>query len=148
NYFSGWNNDANNTPLGKQPIPVDACPSTGGVRIGLYNNGANNVFAYGDYFPIERGAPAAGPLRVEAPGGYSALPNINRSPGTAEVYREGVYTKKIAEITDGTSNSLLLVEDAGRPQIYRAGKRVGNPDANPTTESAGGGAWIRPSASE
>ncbi|MDB5306146.1 MAG: hypothetical protein JWO38_348 [Gemmataceae bacterium] len=142
NYFSGWNNDPINTPLGAIPIVIDVCPSTSGVRVGQYNNGAGNVFAYGDYFPVERVATNA--PGAEVPGGYGIMSNINRSAPTAATKAEGTYTRKITDITDGTSNTLLLVEDAGRPQRYRAGKVYSDPNTNPS----GGGAWIRPSASE
>ncbi|QEL16333.1 DUF1559 family PulG-like putative transporter [Limnoglobus roseus] len=150
NYFSGWNNDPVNTPLGAIPIKIDICPSTSPeVRVGLYNNGGSNVFAYGDYVPVERvDATAPGAEVTFVAGsksqGYGILSNINRSAAGATVYTEGIYTRKVTDVTDGTANTILLVEDTGRPQWYKAGKAFSNPDTNPT----GGGAWIRPSASE
>ncbi|MDY3555024.1 DUF1559 domain-containing protein [Gemmata sp. JC717] len=48
------------------------------------------------------------------------------------------------ESTDGSSSTILLVEDGGRHQLCRAGRTVGDPNAQPTA----GGAWIRPTASE
>jgi len=48
------------------------------------------------------------------------------SPASASKYewdgglKKGAATR-IAEITDGTSNTIMAVEDAGRPQLYRAG---------------------------
>ena len=41
---------------------------------------------------------------------------------------------KFADITDGTSNTILIAEDAGRIQLYRAGKPVPG-------QYASGGAW-------
>jgi prepilin-type N-terminal cleavage/methylation domain-containing protein/prepilin-type processing-associated H-X9-DG protein len=149
-YFSGWNNDPINTPLGAIPIRIDICPSASpDIRVGQYNNGAGNIFAYGDYVPVEkvdRTAPGA-EVTVTAGSrsqGYGILSNINRSAAGAAVYVEGIYTRKVTEITDGTSTTILLVEVAGRPQKFLAGKAVDNPNTSPT----GGGAWIRPSASE
>ncbi|OWK46334.1 DUF1559 domain-containing protein [Fimbriiglobus ruber] len=150
NYFSGWNNDPNNTPLGAIPIKIDICPSSSPeVRVGVYNNGAGNNFAYGDYVPVEKVDPAAPGAQVtyvagSRAQGFGILSNINRSAAGAATYVEGIYTRKITEITDGTSATILLVEDAGRPQLYHAGKLAGDPSTTPT----GGGAWIRPSASE
>jgi prepilin-type N-terminal cleavage/methylation domain-containing protein/prepilin-type processing-associated H-X9-DG protein len=42
----------------------------------------------------------------------------------------------IAAITDGTSNTLLLTEDAGRPQLWRAGRAVPGAD-----QAVNGGPW-------
>jgi prepilin-type N-terminal cleavage/methylation domain-containing protein/prepilin-type processing-associated H-X9-DG protein len=36
---------------------------------------------------------------------------------------------RVSDITDGTSNTIMLAEDAGRPQLWRAGRRIpGQPD--------------------
>src|SRR5262249_22377221 len=48
-------------------------------------------------------------------------------------------TPRIADITDGTSNTILVAESAGRPQLWQAGKAVGAP---PTPKVNGGG-WSR-----
>jgi prepilin-type N-terminal cleavage/methylation domain-containing protein/prepilin-type processing-associated H-X9-DG protein len=47
---------------------------------------------------------------------------------------------RFQEVGDGLSNTLLLVESAGKPQIYRKGKPFGSV---PTIRANGGG-WIRP----
>jgi prepilin-type processing-associated H-X9-DG protein/prepilin-type N-terminal cleavage/methylation domain-containing protein len=44
------------------------------------------------------------------------------------------HSRQVAEVTDGTSHTILLAEDAGRNQLWRAGRLV-----SPT--GAGGGAW-------
>jgi prepilin-type N-terminal cleavage/methylation domain-containing protein/prepilin-type processing-associated H-X9-DG protein len=36
------------------------------------------------------------------------------------------HTRSIAEILDGTSNTILVAECAGRPQLWRAGRKVPN----------------------
>lgn len=150
NLQSGWNNDPINTPLGAIPLQVLICPSAAPpIRVGVYNNGAGNNLAYGDYVPAEKVDPTAPGALVTTSAaskvlGYGILSNINRSASGAAVYVEGIYTHKVTEITDGTSSTILLVEVGGRPQLYNAGKAVSDPNTTPTS----GGAWIRPSASE
>jgi prepilin-type N-terminal cleavage/methylation domain-containing protein/prepilin-type processing-associated H-X9-DG protein len=48
---------------------------------------------------------------------------------------------RITDITDGTSNTLLLVESAGRPLVYQKGKLLGPYSA---TMRVNGGGWPRP----
>jgi prepilin-type N-terminal cleavage/methylation domain-containing protein/prepilin-type processing-associated H-X9-DG protein len=47
---------------------------------------------------------------------------------------------RFADITDGTSNTIVLAESAGRPTLYR--KRV--PIGAPPTVRTNGGGWCRP----
>jgi prepilin-type N-terminal cleavage/methylation domain-containing protein/prepilin-type processing-associated H-X9-DG protein len=150
--MSGWNNDATNTPLGATPIKVLTCPAVSPqVRVGAYNN-AGNVLAYFDYTAIQQVDPALGAAGLAEvttePQVYGVLTNINRPklgdpPGQ---YPNGLYERRVTEITDGTSNTLLIAEVAARPQKYagRAKKLVGTPDTDPAT----GGAWLRPNVSD
>lgn len=39
------------------------------------------------------------------------------------------YNNRVASVTDGLSNTILVTEDAGRPQLYQRGKLV--PDSSP-----------------
>src|SRR5262249_30809745 len=48
------------------------------------------------------------------------VPNVPDSTGIAKVN----FLCKVAHITDGTSNTLVICEDAGRPDRYRVGKLV------------------------
>ncbi len=50
---------------------------------------------------------------------------------------------KFADFTDGLSNTIHLTESAGRPDIYRLGKKVAS--ANGSTRVNGGG-WCRPAS--
>jgi prepilin-type N-terminal cleavage/methylation domain-containing protein/prepilin-type processing-associated H-X9-DG protein len=156
-FESGWNSNPTNTPYGATVIKTDTCPSVNPqARVGLYNNGASNVFAYGDYVPVEGVGQAAadfgaqvtvlgGAQHPDKVTGYGVLSNINRSPpAQLPNYVEGVYERRVTQIVDGTTNTILLVEDGGRPQRWQAGKAIDDPDTNPTK----GGAWIRPAASE
>jgi prepilin-type processing-associated H-X9-DG protein len=98
--------------------------------------------------------PATGPKWPAAMADYAAVAGISSNLWTATQGRPPVLTtprtdtdgvfqgnanaglRRVEEITDGTSNTLLLVESAGRPQIWRAGVMVpgsGEPGYTSTT---------------
>ncbi len=47
---------------------------------------------------------------------------------------------RLAQVTDGLSNTILYAESAGRPVLYRKNARVGNLPGN----RVNGGGWVRP----
>jgi prepilin-type N-terminal cleavage/methylation domain-containing protein len=79
---------------------------------------------------------------------YTALNDVqnNAFTGTrpADPTRRGVLglnvMRRITEVTDGTSNTLLLIEDAGRNQLWVSGAKISG--------SSGGGAWANPDGCE
>jgi prepilin-type N-terminal cleavage/methylation domain-containing protein len=97
----------------------------------------SRVADYGPYF-VSIGFPNAGPLLLGvtdyAPIRGVSSGFVNRcapgsSSGSTGVFRQKtVYPimtdTKILDITDGSSNTLLLVEDAGRMQVYARGAAV------------------------
>jgi prepilin-type processing-associated H-X9-DG protein len=60
---------------------------------------------------------------------------IDPPPANPEGTMPRNHMVRIAEITDGTAHSMLLTEDAGRPQLWRAGRPVEGPDVP-------GGPWV------
>lgn len=52
---------------------------------------------------------------------------------------------KFSSFVDGTSNTVRLVESAGRPHVYRMGRRVIQADAGSNNRVNGGG-WCRPAS--
>jgi prepilin-type N-terminal cleavage/methylation domain-containing protein/prepilin-type processing-associated H-X9-DG protein len=52
---------------------------------------------------------------------------------------------RFASFTDGTSNTLRLIESAGRPHVYRKGRKVLDAAPGSTTRVNGGG-WCRPAS--
>jgi prepilin-type N-terminal cleavage/methylation domain-containing protein/prepilin-type processing-associated H-X9-DG protein len=97
---------------------------------------------------------AAGPLGPLGPGDYGSVNAIRRRfytangvanfpvPGTAAGDEAlGALSKvndtPILAITDGTSNTIMIAEDAGRPNLYRKG-------ANTGTITADGHGWADP----
>jgi prepilin-type processing-associated H-X9-DG protein len=47
------------------------------------------------------------------------------------------YLTRVADVTDGTSQTILVTECAGRPQLWRAGRAVPEAYVSPTN-----GAWV------
>jgi prepilin-type N-terminal cleavage/methylation domain-containing protein len=100
---------------------------------------------YGKQLPFQAG-PATGDYAV--PLGFSTLiqtqtlgqaANANNTKGALEAGRN----VKITEIKDGTSNTILLVEAAGKPIWYAKGDVDVTPSPLPTTSYNGGG-WADP----
>ena len=102
------------------------------------------------------GDPQTNVWQVVAPTDYAAVTGvsaINTVVNTTGRAIPGILEKnrvpgvKFTEVTDGLSNTLTLVESAGRPQIWRQGKTAG---ANTFTSVAdlkvNGGGWGRPAS--
>jgi prepilin-type N-terminal cleavage/methylation domain-containing protein/prepilin-type processing-associated H-X9-DG protein len=102
-----WNH-ANNQDLISIQLPVLHCPSTPGGRQRVDKIGGNRVAATSDYTPID-GVNAG--LKTA-----KLVPNLNNPAGALSRNR-GV---KIVEIRDGASYTLVIGEDAGRPDFYTA----------------------------
>ena len=100
-----WNNP-DNDPATQARVPILVCPS---APTGRQDDGR----AVTDYVALNHVA-AGNPAVPSAP---------------ADISGNGVLganrTRQIGEITDGTSNTVLLAEDAGRPQLWRNGRLIG-----------------------
>jgi prepilin-type N-terminal cleavage/methylation domain-containing protein len=115
----------------------------GSVRIKTYECPAapERVVDYGPYF-VSIGFPNLGTM-VLGYSDYAPMRGVNQTflnncapgmtpwsnPTEAGVFgRKGTYPKitdlKLTDISDGTSNTIMLVEDAGRQQVYARGKPV------------------------
>ena len=61
---------------------------------------------------------------------------------------EGIVSKtqkvRFGDISDGLSNTIHLVESAGKPNLYRAGRLVSSPPG--FTNGVQGGGWCRPAS--
>lgn len=129
-----WNSGSN-AIAGQTPLEVFICPSTaaGNNRLPAGGTGSDVdglIMGPSDYIVMHR-------LRNRF---YTANGIINPL-GTAD--HEGVLVQnrrtRIADITDGTSNTLLIMEDAGRPNWYILGRNQGT--ALPRPEGFG---WTDP----
>jgi len=144
-----------NNPAYSTPIKTFLCPSAPGQPAVDYSaeltqsfNNFGIILSYppGLIFGRTDYAPDAG---MEAD-----IPGINITAGASIITQPPGRPVRITAITDGTSNTIMLIEDAGRPAWYR---RTGivppngytpnlgtyNGDANGPAPQ-GGGAWADP----
>ena len=136
-----WGADVNQ-PVINTFVKSYQCPSspdrlvrvgvmTQGVMGGPPPSGANpaNTGAVGSYMvTMSFGAPV-GP--ASDPYGVGAL-----CPLTADL--TGFQTPKLAGVTDGTSNTVIVAEQAARSQLWVRGRMVADPNPDPFTD------WLAP----
>ena len=127
-----WGSPAN-LPTTSQKIKILQCPSAVNPdrQDGDPQTNTWNTVAVTDYAAVTGVAAYANPAAVPGGVGFPGILEKNKTPGN-----------KIASVTDGLSNTLLVVESAGRPQLFRVGKPVG---AVPAVKVNGGG-WARPAS--
>jgi prepilin-type N-terminal cleavage/methylation domain-containing protein len=119
-----------NLPLTSQPIKIFLCPSSPnpGRLDGDPQTSTWNAVAITDYAAAT--GVAAYATTVNTTG--QVLPGIMQKNT-----RVGV-----GDVTDGLSNTILVVESAGRPQIYRRSAPFGTVPTN----KVNGGGWARPAS--
>jgi prepilin-type N-terminal cleavage/methylation domain-containing protein len=120
-----------NLPLTSQPLKLVQCPS------------APNALR-------QDGDPQLNTWNIVAVTDYAAVANLsavatNVNPTGAPI--PGILEKnnpsvKATSVTDGLSNTIMIAESAGRPQIYQLGKPVGTVPA----QKVNGGGWARPAS--
>ena len=108
---------ANSTVSGSQ-LNFMLCPSVGTYRIEPYTSPPLVPYTInlgcGDY-AVDDGIDAS----------WLALNNIPNPSGTAVLgMLHGNVARKIADVTDGLSNTIMISEDAGRPNFYVLGKQL------------------------
>jgi prepilin-type N-terminal cleavage/methylation domain-containing protein len=127
-----WSAPVNDSGVNQTQIKLFICPSAGYDRTGANNRGIL------DY-------PAINQMNHSLPDPYIPRPPLTTIPKSDPTYlgvlgHETLPTRKVSrqipEITDGTSNTLMLAEDAGRNGHWIMGKFQGN-----FSES---GAWANP----
>jgi prepilin-type N-terminal cleavage/methylation domain-containing protein/prepilin-type processing-associated H-X9-DG protein len=110
------------------PLKIVMCPSdpVAGIEFNGVANGVPFQAAPSDYFAI------AGVNAVALQTGWS--PPTGNLAGCLEVDA----TRRVTDITDGTSNTMMLSEMSGRPRVWVAG-----PKPSPTlpAKTYGFGAW-------
>src|SRR5262249_39219125 len=112
--------DPANQPAVATLVKVLQCPAAEPNRV-VDARQSNGAFVSGgkgactDYSPVAGVSPILANLElIDRVGNYEGALPMNQ-------------TTRVAEITDGTSNTLLAAEDAGRPKLWRAGRYVPGP---------------------
>lgn len=126
-----WSDPVNVVVTSKQ-IPFFNCPSAPDPKrldgLPEASPWAANLVAVTDYSPtigVDQRLVTAG---------------LVDNAGTGVLSKNG--QPRLADITDGTSNTILYAESAGRPSLYRRGKLIG---ALPNRRVNAGG-WARPAS--
>ena len=130
-----------NTTAVATQLNVMLCPSAPPYRLAPYLNPLNQQtvqLAAGDY-AIDDGISES----------WLILNNVPHPAGQDTMgLLKGNYLRRIAEVTDGTSNTIMVSEDAGRPNFYVLGKPMSfgtsyswyNGGTPPTEANQGSGA--------
>ncbi len=127
-YLVNWNN-AINVPVAEKPLAVFVCPAN---PLGSHFDSINYSFAaaVGDYQAINE---------IKDFNAVNCFSLRNAAKGNPQM--AGVLTwdlpTPMAWITDGTSTTIMIAEDAGRPNLYGAGFALISTAAG----AASGGAW-------
>jgi prepilin-type N-terminal cleavage/methylation domain-containing protein/prepilin-type processing-associated H-X9-DG protein len=131
-FTTNWDSPTN-LPITSQRIKILECPSSPNPERKDGNQqllaGWTPVVAISDYGPITSVTPQ---LAALYPGQIVA--------GVGFLERNA--HPRFGDVTDGTSNTILIAESAGRPQIYRNGRQYGSPLGSPHIRVNGGG-WAR-----
>ena len=124
--------DAANLPVTSKQISTYLCPSTPEPKrldgIPESSPWQGNLVAVTDYSPT---------IGVDQRLATAGLVDF---AGTGMLPKNG--DPRFADVTDGLSNTIMYAESAGRPYVYRAGKKFGN---LPTNHVNAGG-WSRPAS--
>ncbi|WP_020474067.1 DUF1559 domain-containing protein [Zavarzinella formosa] len=74
----------------------------------------------------------------------AALATLVNATGQPQygILQKNVTGNYFSGVTDGLSNTIMITESAGRPQIYRVGK----PFSTAPTNKVNGGGWARPAS--
>ncbi len=126
---SNWDSP-NNLVLTSQPIKIFKCPSSPNPSLldGDPQTNVWNLVAVSDY---------------AASVGISPLAtNINTTGQVIKGMLPKNETATLGAVSDGLSNTLMLIESVGRPQIYQMGRPVGSVP----TQKINGGGWARPAS--
>jgi prepilin-type N-terminal cleavage/methylation domain-containing protein len=110
-----WYDPANQAVV-NYPLQIMLCPSSPSGRVASGTTGSTSwTAAVGDYGPM-RGVDPELALDgfIPVPIDFRGVMRFNQSA-------------RIAEVTDGTGNTVLLAEDAGRPQRWKAGRLTDGP---------------------
>jgi prepilin-type N-terminal cleavage/methylation domain-containing protein len=173
NFTTDWcDQSGQNSTVAQTNLAAFVCPSTPGTRTqpnaaGFANRGLNAapynvtgspVYGYGDYMamggiyhdsdpPVETWEALADPvnLAVTNPRVLGSIDSLGCIPGMFSHNGPVDAPTRVADVTDGLSNTVAFVECAGRPQLFIKGKpAVSNPNdsgVSPAGTTTDGWGW-------
>jgi type II secretory pathway pseudopilin PulG len=128
-FTTNWDSSTN-LPITAQPIKIFQCPGTpnptrldGDPQTNVWNEVAVTDYAASSFVS-------------------SLATNVNPTGNQQNGMLPQNITVTLLSVTDGLSNTLMLVESAGRPQIYQRLQPVGSVPA----QKVNGGGWARPAS--
>ncbi len=113
-----WDDPANQ-PAVSAEVPSFVCPSAPSDRANLQGSLRFGLCDYTPNFGLDQ---------VLTTGLLSPWAGDARGPWNFTTDLTGRGGARIAELTDGTSSTVLVVEIAGRPQLWQRGRRAGSTD--------------------
>jgi len=136
-------------PAYATPIKTFLCPSSPGGPVVDYS--AELIRSFGNFGVTLNYPPGLIFGRTDyAPdaGMQAALPGININAGASIIAQPPALPVRFADVLDGSSNTLMVIEDSGRPGWYGSKGLVtsaGSYQAGPNGPAPqGGGAWADP----
>ncbi|MDB5339418.1 MAG: prepilin-type N-terminal cleavage/methylation protein [Planctomycetaceae bacterium] len=149
NIYNNYNQTVNwsaaaNLPYTSKRIPFLECPSdvTAGTLDCDPNLGTTGIVASTSY-AASKGVD--GNMQGQAPTVLTAAPTF-KDPLVGSLYYAGLLPQnvnpRLADVTDGLSNTVAFIESAGRPGMWVKNKQ---PGSVPTNRVNGGG-WCRPAS--
>jgi prepilin-type N-terminal cleavage/methylation domain-containing protein/prepilin-type processing-associated H-X9-DG protein len=133
-FSTNWDS-ANNLPISSTRIKIFECPSSPNPQ---RMDGNQQKAPMGQWVPDVAITDYA-TISSVTPQLAATNPAIRALPGLLERNRQD----RIADVDDGTSNTLLLVESAGRPQLWRRNQQIGDPYDTSNPVRVNGGGWAR-----
>ncbi len=122
-YDRAWDH-IDNQPATSQSIPIFLCPA---APTGRVNTEGSHTYGLADYtaiYDVDPGLIATG-----------LLSPWNGDPKSAMPFDTG---GRIADVVDGTSQTLLVAEVAGRPEVFTLGRSTGSLTRPPSWASYNG----------
>ena len=121
NFKADWT-DKTNRPVVATPLTMFQCPSTTeGARVD----------------PKYKNKPACGDYNATTDVSYKlSLLGVVAPSGDLRGVMVADKTTRLSAVTDGSSNTIIVAEDAGRPGLWNAGRQVNG--------NSGGGGWAAP----
>jgi prepilin-type N-terminal cleavage/methylation domain-containing protein/prepilin-type processing-associated H-X9-DG protein len=136
-----------NNPAYSTPINTFLCPSApGNATVDYSAELANSFNNFGITVSFPPGLTFGRTDYCPDAGMEAAIAGININAGASIICQPPDGPVRVTGITDGTSNTIMIVEDAGRPTWYGSKGVVTMPSYTgaPGTAPQGGGAWADP----